>query len=313
MIDIDHALDHRSTEQMSASPEPGYINGIRQAIADIALDTRGWTESWAAPVVVASAPQGFGEESWDIVQDATCIAWLIKGEQVVSEVPRFVGRTTVAGDRRINLQLRGMPARYRAPGPTHFCQFYINDALLARVADGLGTAAELRNDLIMTTDPALWSLLDAYAVRATSRTRPASRVEMEARALLVVERLLTQHHAIRPSAPMRGGLAPWQLRRACDAMDAAIDGSIGLDDLADIVGCSPTHFSRAFKQSTGLAPFHWLAERRIDRAKDLLEQGRLSLAEVALAVGFAAQPQFTTAFGRATGMTPAKWRRERRG
>ena len=94
-------------------------------------------------------------------------------------------------------------------------------------------------------------------------------------------------------------------------MDAHLGKDIGLDMLAGIAGCSPTHFSRAFKQSTGRPPFQWLLERRIERAQGLLADTRIPLAEVALAVGFAAQPQFTTAFRRLTGTPPGAWRRER--
>jgi AraC-like DNA-binding protein len=112
-------------------------------------------------------------------------------------------------------------------------------------------------------------------------------------------------------APVRGGLAPWQLRRSQEAMLSQIDADLGLDDLAAVAGCSSTHFSRAFKQSTGVAPFYWLAAQRIEKAKELLADPRLSLAEISLAVGFSAQPHFTTAFRRATGTTPGQWRRER--
>jgi AraC-like DNA-binding protein len=141
------------------------------------------------------------------------------------------------------------------------------------------------------------------------------RLRVDALGLTVVDALLQRHSniAARWSAthPERGGLAPWQLKRAQEAMLSQLGADLGLDDLAAVAGCSTTHFSRAFKQSTGIAPFYWLAERRIDKAKELLADPRLSLAEIALAVGFSAQPHFTTAFKRATGTTPGEWRRQR--
>lgn len=140
-----------------------------------------------------------------------------------------------------------------------------------------------------------------------------SRLEMEAMGLSILAKLArhwSNLSASKSGKPERGGLAPYQLKRACEAMGSQFDADLSLDDLAAIAGCSPTHFSRAFKQSTGLAPFRWLIERRIEKAKRLLEENRLSLAEIALAVGFSAQPQFTTAFSRVTGLTPGAWRRE---
>ena len=115
----------------------------------------------------------------------------------------------------------------------------------------------------------------------------------------------------QPVAPSRGGLAPWQLKRVCEAMADSLNTDIGLACLAGLIGVSPPHLCRAFKQSTGLPPFAWLLRCRIERAKELLCDPRISLADVALAIGFSAQPQFTTAFRRVTGMTPNVWRRER--
>ncbi len=109
----------------------------------------------------------------------------------------------------------------------------------------------------------------------------------------------------------RGGLAPWQVRRACEVLEARLDGRVGLDELAAAAGCSAPHFSRAFRRSTGLAPFDWLRRRRMERAEALLADPRMPLAAVALAVGFSDQPHFTGAFRRATGFTPGAWRRER--
>lgn len=147
---------------------------------------------------------------------------------------------------------------------------------------------------------------------------PLARLMIDALYQDLAIQLLRRHsnvarHPTLRRAPARGGLAPWQLTRTLEAMKAHLDEDISLDMLAGIAGCSPTHFSRAFKQSTGKPPFQWLLECRIERAKQLLADARMALAQVALAVGFAAQPQFTTAFKRVTGVTPGVWQRERIG
>lgn len=297
------------------SNEPSYIGALRDSIPGASCVVHGCAERWAAPVAIFDTPNGFGEETWDIPVPDTAIAWLISGGDVVSELPGSRGRRVSLGEHKINLQPRDAESRYHASSASRFGHFYISDALLSRVAQGLdlpdfGMPA-LRHDLIMIEDREFHRQLNHYARRTNDVRLPPSRVEMEALALLLVEHLVTRHHTGHQFANIRGGLAPWQIKRTCEAMMERLNGDLGLDDLAAIAGCSPTHFSRAFKQSIGLAPFHWLNEQRIEKAKELLENSRLSLAEIALAVGFSAQPQFTTAFGRATGLTPGAWRKQR--
>lgn len=293
-----------------------FADFLRASIPGADVDIAGQDDGWVAPLGIVHAPGGFDEETWIDDQPDSVLTASLGGARAVCENPGFRGAHVDGGQRLLCLQPKGGQSHYWARGSISFAHFYVTDTLVARAAEGLNapsfTAAELRRDLIMFPDETLWRLLSAYVERATDRNAPPSRLEMEARALLVVERLIGQHHLDRRPTLARGGLAPWQLRRTQEAMLARLDSSVSLEMLAEIAGCSPTHFSRAFKQSVGLPPFDWLAERRIDRAKELLETNRLSLAEVALAVGFAAQPQFTTAFGKATGLTPGRWRRERR-
>ena len=61
-----------------------------------------------------------------------------------------------------------------------------------------------------------------------------------------------------------------------------------------------------------MAPHQWLVEARCIRAKQLLLEGRLGLAEIALDVGFCDQAHFTRTFARTVGTSPGAWRRERR-
>jgi AraC family transcriptional regulator len=113
--------------------------------------------------------------------------------------------------------------------------------------------------------------------------------------------------------PFQGGLPSARLRRVEEFLMAHLADDIGLDDLAATAGLSAKHFARAFRQSTGMPPHRWLIERRIDRARAMLVEGDLSLAEIALACGFADQSHFTAAFRKAVGATPGMYRRERCG
>jgi AraC family transcriptional regulator len=107
----------------------------------------------------------------------------------------------------------------------------------------------------------------------------------------------------------RGGLAPWQQRRADEMILEKLDGLIHLGDLAKECGLSVSHFTRAFKKSFGMSPYRWLVERRIDRAKALLLANELPIADIAIRTGFSDQAAFTRAFHKVVGDSPARWQR----
>ena len=107
----------------------------------------------------------------------------------------------------------------------------------------------------------------------------------------------------------RGGLAAWQERRAKDMLVANLDGAVALADVAQECRLSVSHFSRAFRQSMGVAPHRWLLNRRVEFAKELLQAPDSSLSEIALRCGFADQSHFTRVFTRRAGVSPGAWRR----
>lgn len=110
----------------------------------------------------------------------------------------------------------------------------------------------------------------------------------------------------------RGGLAPWQERRAKELLEAHIGGGITLNALARSCELSTRHFTRAFRQSTGMAPYQWLQYRRMEKAKHLLDESPATLSTIALDCGFADQSHFTRTFSRVAGVTPGTWRRMKR-
>lgn len=110
--------------------------------------------------------------------------------------------------------------------------------------------------------------------------------------------------------PVKGGLAPWQERRAKEMMRSSIGSAFALSHIAHRCGLSTSHFSRSFRRSIGMAPYAWLLEQRVERVKNLIDRSPLTLAEVAVACGFADQSHMTKVFKRKVGVSPAAWRRE---
>ncbi len=82
-------------------------------------------------------------------------------------------------------------------------------------------------------------------------------------------------------------------------------------EIAQALGLSPDHFTRAFRASTGQTPQAWLQARRIAQAKDLLLRSDLPISQIAQVCGFADQSHFSRTFLRQTGESPFRWRRNR--
>jgi AraC family transcriptional regulator len=108
---------------------------------------------------------------------------------------------------------------------------------------------------------------------------------------------------------VRGGLAPWQFRRASELMCDKIVEGVTIAELASACGLSASHFSSAFRQYSGTPPHKWLMNKRIERAKALLMDRSLSLADIALSCGFVDQSHLTRVFVQFEGCPPARWRR----
>jgi len=115
-----------------------------------------------------------------------------------------------------------------------------------------------------------------------------------------------------PVPQARGGLPPGATRRVREYVEAHLSESIELATLAAAAGLSLYHFARAFKQSAGVTPHHYLVQRRIERAQQLLTGTDLSLAEIALTTGFSDQSHFARHFRQMLGVTPGQFRWSRR-
>jgi AraC family transcriptional regulator len=110
-------------------------------------------------------------------------------------------------------------------------------------------------------------------------------------------------------AAFRGGLPIGQLRKVEDYVRERLADDISLESLAELAHLSPFHFSRVFKQTTGMSPLQFVTRERIARAQQLIRETSRSLIEIGLEVSYTSPSHFAKVFRQVTGVTPNEFRR----
>lgn len=110
------------------------------------------------------------------------------------------------------------------------------------------------------------------------------------------------------TAVSRTCLPPWRLKRVLEFIEHNLANDIRLRQLAGVACLSAHHFSELFRESTGVSPYRYVLERRVEHAKALLRNSMMNVLDIALAVGFSDQSHFSKVFRRITGVTPGAYR-----
>lgn len=142
------------------------------------------------------------------------------------------------------------------------------------------------------------------------RSDSLSALALDQFSLILGAHLLQRYGVIGKKAQRsKGGLAPWQKKRACELLHENIHGHIRLSAIARECGLSVSHFARSFRASFGIPTHQWLIQHRIEHAKELMRQSSRSLTEIAIQSGFSDQAAFTRTFHQLVGASPGRWRR----
>lgn len=211
----------------------------------------------------------------------------------------------------------GMPFGVELERQIYSLHIYIDAEVMADVGRSFGVTRTDRHwlrPLFAETD----ELLERLAIEAWNTAQAGysdSELYADQIARSMAARLLWVGRHGFPTIPeagrLDGGLSKPQLRRLEDYVEANLDKNLHLESLSEVVGLSVSHFSRQFKSSSGKTPHQFVLQRRLDRAKRLLGNTAMPIAEIALECGFSHQEHLTHIFKRHLATTPAEFRRQR--
>ncbi len=129
--------------------------------------------------------------------------------------------------------------------------------------------------------------------------------------LAVDHLVLAVTRAITPTAAPQLAMHP-AVRTVKRLLDQEFHERWTLHQLADGVGLAPSYLAELFANHLGQPPHRYLNERRIDRARQLLDSTDLTITAIADTLGFSSSQHFARAFRQLTATTPTAYRRIRR-
>src|SRR5215510_11721547 len=212
--------------------------------------------------------------------------------------------TSAPGD--IHIIPADTPSVWDVKGRDTFLTLSVSPSLLNRVAKELGhdpDGIEIRNRF-QVRDTQLENI--GWALKEEMECGyPCGQLYFDSLAVAVVARLI-RHHSSKSVDMKRPNkrLSDRRLRQVFVYIEDNLAENISLGDLATVIGLSVSHFKVLFREAVGLSPHQYLIRRRVERAKNLIGEGKLSICQIATESGFAHQSHLARHMHRVLGVSP---------
>jgi AraC family transcriptional regulator len=215
------------------------------------------------------------------------------------------------GKGDISITPAKMPFFARWDRDDHYLQILIASGFIQSVAretlDLNPDQLELRLEF-RTRDPQI-EAIGMLLFAELEQENLGSRLYIDSLANVLAVHLLRQYTAPQSRLTIyEGGLRERQVLQVLEYINEHLDQNIKLADLAQLLDMSQFHFSHLFKRSIGTAPYQYLLQQRIERAKELLKQTDQSIMDIALECGFNSHSHLSKQFRQLTGITPKAYR-----
>jgi AraC family transcriptional regulator len=209
----------------------------------------------------------------------------------------------------VTLIPRGKAVSYRTDGEVEFATLHFPNQGLRK---GLGAA-------LSRVQACHFAVPDDYIVSSVRTLMQVARAPSTASSAYVgaLFEALTLHiaHLIeegeqRPARLVQvsqvGNIRP-TIDKVLQQIDRQLAEKLTLQSLAEMAGVCRTIFAEQFAKRMGCAPHQYIIQRRIERAKELLMEGRMSVTDIAYEVGFSGQSHLSTTFRATTGQSPSQY------
>ncbi|WP_420959968.1 helix-turn-helix domain-containing protein [Brucella sp. IR073] len=243
------------------------------------------------------------------------VVWIMSGRATVEERDLGGGWTAnrvSVGDFFLTRSPVPYELRWRAEGdePFQVMHLYLSVPLFEKVArETAGQANVTLRDVSGERDAMLSHMLALLHEELKTGTE-ASPLFVQGLAQSLAAHLVRRYAASDAKTSPRSALPGAKLRRAVAHMEAHLDQPFDLKQLAQAAGLSAFHFTRLFRQATGLSPSRYFIQQRILKAQQLLQETDASIIEIGMAVGYSSPSHFAQIFRRETGISPSAYRRD---
>jgi AraC family transcriptional regulator len=201
----------------------------------------------------------------------------------------------------------GMAGRWRNERAIELLLIEIDPEFVTKMGDGDIAPTPLLPTLQLR-DQQLHHL--TLALMAEHRSgMPTGRLYAESLMTALLLRLISIRKGVAPAQHQsRDQLSIIQQQKLVEFIEENISCDLSLSGLAGIVGYGVSRFKTLFKNSFGCTPHVYVLNRRVERAKALIDADALSLSHIALESGFSHQSHMAVAFRRLLGVSPGQLR-----
>lgn len=244
------------------------------------------------------------------------LVWIASGAAVVEERPPggdWLAVPVRQGDFYLTTSPVPVEMRWRSTSPDPFTVMHVYVGLplftrVVRTATGRALGEFALREVSGERDPVLCGVLEAL-YKALAAPSPPSGGFVQGMAQALAFHLVDRYEvALDGRRIVRGGLPAHKLHRILAAMRDSLAEPFELAPFAGMAGLSVFHFSRVFKQATGMAPSRYVARLRLEEARRLLCETERSVIDIGLALGYQSPSHFSQVFRQGTGVTPSAYR-----